>query len=194
MNIELYRIVPFFCCSLVFAICILQLDRMSSMAAKYIGRPISQLPPVQPLHMSSLDLSMGSYGGHGLAGVGAPSLDLDLLPGSSSTMANMPYQPAGFSEMEKSLMSDIASSAMEEMMRLLQTNDPLWIKSSAAADGKDVLNYDAYDRMFPKNSSRLKNPNVRVEASRDSGVVIMNGLTLVDMFMDPVQCLLFFCS
>ncbi|XP_027359063.1 homeobox-leucine zipper protein HDG11-like isoform X2 [Abrus precatorius] len=159
-----------------------ELDRVSSIAAKYIGRPISQLPPVQPIHISSLDLSMGSFGSQGLGG---PSLDLDLLPGSSSSsMPNVPpYQPACLSDMDKSLMSDIASNAMEELIRLLQTNEPLWIKSSA--DGRDVLNLDTYERMFPKTNSHLKNPNVRIEASRDSGVVIMNGLTLVDMFMDP---------
>ncbi|KAL2334322.1 hypothetical protein Fmac_015535 [Flemingia macrophylla] len=158
-----------------------ELDRVSSIAAKYIGRPISQLPPVQPIHISSLDLSMGSFGSQGFGG---PSLDLDLLPGSSSSsMPNVPpYQPACLSDMDKSLMSDIASNAMEEMIRLLQTNEPLWMKG---ADGRDVLDLDNYERMFPKANGHLKNPNVHAEASRDSGVVIMNGLTLVDMFMDP---------
>ncbi|WVZ14686.1 hypothetical protein V8G54_012252 [Vigna mungo] len=158
-----------------------ELDRVSSIAAKYIGRPISQLPPVQPIHISSLDLSMGSFASQGLGG---PSLDLDLLPGSSSSMPNVPpFQPACLSDMDKSLMSDIASNAMEEMIRLLQTNEPLWMKGP---DGRDVLDLDTYERMFPKANGHMKNPNVHVEASRDSGVVIMNGLTLVDMFMDPM--------
>lgn len=165
-----------------------ELDRVSSIAAKYIGRPITQLPPVAPIHISSLDLSMGNFGGHGM--VGGPSLDLDLLPGSSSTMQNIPYQPACLSDMEKSLMSDIASNAMEEMIRLLQTNEPLWMKSNS--DGKDVLNLENYERMFPKTNNRLKNPNIRIEASRDSRVVIMNGLALVEMFMDPNQWMALF--
>ncbi|RXH77162.1 hypothetical protein DVH24_023436 [Malus domestica] len=157
-----------------------ELDRVSSIAAKYIGRPISQLPPVQPIHISSLDLSMASFGGHGLAG---PSLDLDLLPGSAlSTMPNLPYQPPGFSDMDKSLMTDIAANAMVELLRLLQTNDPLWMKSST--DGRDVLNLESYERIFPRATSHSKNPYVRIEASRDSGVVIMSGLALVDMFID----------
>ncbi|XP_038725108.1 homeobox-leucine zipper protein HDG11-like [Tripterygium wilfordii] len=157
-----------------------ELDRVSSIAAKYIGRPISQLPPVQPLHMSSLDLSMGSFGGHGFGG---PSLDLDLLPGSSSSLPNLPFQPIRISDMDKSLMTDVAANAMEELLRLLQTNEPLWMKSST--DGRDVLNLESYERMFPRPNSHLKNPNVRIETSRDSGVVIMNALALVDMFMDP---------
>ncbi|TYG43183.1 hypothetical protein ES288_D12G317300v1 [Gossypium darwinii] len=158
-----------------------ELDRVSSIAAKYIGRPISQLPPVQPVHISSLDIRMASFDGY-VVGAG-PSLDLDLLPGSSSSMPNLPFQPVVISDMDKSLMSDIAANAMEELLRLLQTNEPLWIKSTN--DGKDVLNLESYERIFPKpNNTHFKSPNIRVEASRDSGVVIMNGLALVDMFMD----------
>ncbi|KAF3438347.1 hypothetical protein FNV43_RR21109 [Rhamnella rubrinervis] len=156
-----------------------ELDRVSSIAAKYIGRPISQLPPVQPIHISSLDLSMGSFGGHGMAG---PSLDLDLLPGSSSNIHSLPYQPLVLSEMDKSLMTDMAANAMEELLRLLQMNEPLWMKSTI--DGRDVLNLESYERLFSRPRSHLKNPNVRVEASKVTDQVIMNGLALVDMFMD----------
>ncbi|OMO57701.1 hypothetical protein CCACVL1_25697 [Corchorus capsularis] len=154
-----------------------ELDRVSSIAAKYIGRPISQLPPVQPIHISSLDLTMASFGG-----VAAPSLDLDLLPGSSSAMPNLPFQPIVVSDMDKSLMTDIATNALEELLRLLQTNEPLWIKSST--DGRDVLSLETYERIFPTPNTHFKSPNLRIEASRDSGVVIMNALALVDMFMD----------
>lgn len=154
-----------------------ELDRVSSIAAKYIGRPISQLPPVQPIHVSSLDLSMASFGGHGMP---VPSLDLDLLPGSS--FSNLPFPPMSISDVDKSLMADIAASAMDELIRLVQGNEPLWMKS--AADGRELLNLEAYERAFPRPNSHLKNPSIRTEASRDSGVVIMNDLALVDMFVD----------
>lgn len=123
---------------------------------------------------------MGSFGGHGLGG---PSLDLDLH-GSSSTIRNLPFPPMVITEMDKSLMTDIAANAMEELLRLLQTNEPLWMKSSI--DGRDVLNLESYERLFLRPNSHLKNPNIRIEASRDSGVVFMNSLALVDMFMDVV--------
>ncbi|KAL6579751.1 Homeobox-leucine zipper protein hdg11 [Orobanche minor] len=46
-----------------------ELDRISSIAAKYIGRPISQLPPMLPIHLSPLDLSMASFEPvHGIPG------------------------------------------------------------------------------------------------------------------------------
>ncbi|XP_061956765.1 homeobox-leucine zipper protein HDG11-like [Populus nigra] len=156
-----------------------ELDRVSSIAAKYIGRPISQLPPVQPVHISSLDLSMGNFGGQGLGG---PALDLDLDLDLIPTNSNLAFQPPGISDMDKSLMTAVAANAMEELLRLLQANEPLWMKSST--DGRDVLNLDSYQRIFPRAMNHLKNPNVRIESSRDSGVVIMNGVALVDMFMD----------
>lgn len=114
-----------------------------------------------------------------------PSLDLDLLPGSSSNIPNIPYQTMSMTDMDKSLMTDIARNAMEELIRLLQSNEPFWMKSMA--DGKEVLNLESYERIFPRVNSHLKNPNVRVEASRDSGVVIMNGLALVNLFLDSVR-------
>ncbi|CAA2941815.1 homeobox-leucine zipper protein HDG11-like [Olea europaea var. sylvestris] len=156
-----------------------ELDKASSVAAKYIGRSISQLPPVQPFHVSSLDLSMSSYGGLRIAG---PSLDLDLLPGSlTGSLQKLLFPTLSISDMDKSLMADIASNAMDELIRLLQTNEPLWMKS---ADGREVLNLENYERIFPSPNTHRKCPNIRNEASRDSGVVIMSGLVLVDMFMD----------
>ncbi|CAJ1936536.1 unnamed protein product [Sphenostylis stenocarpa] len=164
-----------------------ELDRVSSIAAKYIGRPISQLPPVQPIHISSLELSMACFGNQGMMGhvpAPSPSLNLDLLPaGTSSSVPNMPYHPPCLSDMDKSLMSDIASNAMEEFLRLVQTNEPLWLKSNIY--GREVLSSDAYERIFPKPNSRTNNPNVRLEASRDSAVVLMNSLSLTNMFTDP---------
>ncbi|KAF8378849.1 hypothetical protein HHK36_030198 [Tetracentron sinense] len=154
-----------------------ELERVSSITAKYLGRPISQLHPVQPIPFSSLDLSVGSFGAQG---VGGPSLDLDLLPGSSLTPA-LPFQTRPISEMDKSLMADISANAMDELIRLLQMEEPLWMKSKT--DGRDVLNLESYDRIFPR-ANHVKNPNIRIEASRDSGVVIMNGLALVNMFTD----------
>ena len=129
---------------------------------------------------------MSSFDSHGV-GVPGPALDLDLelLPGSSSAMPNLPFQPVVLSDIDKSLMTDFAANAMEELLKLLKTNEPLWINSNT--DGRDVLNLESYERMFPRANTHLKSPNLRIEASRDSGVVIMNGLALVDMFMDSVR-------
>ncbi|KAJ8465315.1 hypothetical protein OPV22_027867 [Ensete ventricosum] len=153
-----------------------ELDRVSSLASKYLGRPLTQLPPVQPVSISSLDLSAGGYGDTGIS----PSLDLDLLCRNSSSA--FPFQfPSTVSEHEKPLMVEMATTAMEEVIRLVQTNEPLWVKSS---DGRDILQLETYNRMFQRPGRQLKFPGTRIEASRDSALVIMGAMTLIDMFMD----------
>ena len=138
-----------------------------------MGRPLSHLPPLlnqMPFHSGGL------------------SLDFDLIPGSGSSMAapTLPSQPnLVLSDIDKSLMTNVAVTAMEELLRLTQTNEPLWIKNDGA---RDVLNLESYENMFPRASSRGgKNHNSRVEASRSSGIVFINAITLVDMLMDSVS-------
>ncbi|NP_001302850.1 homeobox-leucine zipper protein HDG11-like [Brassica napus] len=150
-----------------------ELERMSTVASKYMGRPISShLSTLHPLHISPLDLSMTG-----------PSLDFDLLPGSS--MHSHPNNNlATISEMDKPLMNDIALTAMEELLRLFNTNEPLWTRADG---GREILDLGSYENLFPRSGNRGKNHNVRTEASRSSGIVFMNAMTLVDMFMDGVK-------
>nr|AAL11548.1 At1g17920/F2H15_22 [Arabidopsis thaliana]AAN46804.1 At1g17920/F2H15_22 [Arabidopsis thaliana] len=155
-----------------------ELERVSSIAAKFLGRPISHLPPLlNPMHVSPLELFHTG-----------PSLDFDLLPGSCSSMSvpSLPSQPnLVLSEMDKSLMTNIAVTAMEELLRLLQTNEPLWIKTDGC---RDVLNLENYENMFTRSStSGGKKNNLGMEASRSSGVVFTNAITLVDMLMNSVK-------
>lgn len=129
---------------------------------------------------------MGSFAAHDMVGGPSLDLDLDLHQGSSSPVGpGFSFQPLVFSDTDKSIMTEIAAKAMEELLRLVQTDEPLWMKS--LNDGRDVLDLESYNQMFPQANTPLKNPNVRVEASRDSRVVIMNANSLVDMFMDPVS-------
>ncbi|KAL5200474.1 hypothetical protein ABZP36_021677 [Zizania latifolia] len=58
-----------------------ELNRVSNLTSKYLGRPFTQLPPATPMSVSSLDLSVGGMSG---AAIGGPSLDLDLLSAGSS--------------------------------------------------------------------------------------------------------------
>lgn len=159
---------------------------MSTIASKYMGRPISQLSTLHPMHISPLDLSMTSLTGCGPCGHG-PSLDFDLLPGSSMAVGpnNLQSQPnLAISDMDKPIMTDIALTAMEELLRLLHSNETLWTRTD---DCRDILNIGSYENVFPRSSNRGKNHNFRVEASRSSGIVFMNAMALVDMFMDSVS-------
>ncbi|KAK7303583.1 hypothetical protein RJT34_14493 [Clitoria ternatea] len=82
-----------------------------------------------------------------------------------------------------SLMLEIAATAMDELSRLLRIAEPIWVKSSTP-DDKYTLNLESYARLFPR-SPHFKGPNVRVEGTRDTGIVSINSMQLVDMFLDP---------
>ncbi|KAF2593499.1 hypothetical protein F2Q70_00044626 [Brassica cretica] len=86
--------------------------------------------------------------------------------------------------MDKPIMNDIALTAMQELLRLVHTNEPLWSRSDGCGE---VLNLGSYENVFPRSSNRGKNHNVRIEASRSSGIVFMNAMSLVDMFMDSAK-------
>jgi len=152
----------------------LQLDRVSSLTSKYLGRPFTQLPPVQPLSMSS-------------------SLDLDLLSGGSSGYGHHPafHLPTAVPEMERPMMAEMATRAMDELIRMAQAGEQLWARTSGP-DGREVLNVDTYDSIFSKPGSSFRGPDVHVEGSRDSGLVFMSAIGLVDMFMDSVTIEFFF--
>ncbi|CAN8292744.1 unnamed protein product [Cochlearia groenlandica] len=155
-----------------------ELERVSSIAARFMGRPLSHLPPLQnPMHISPLELFHSG-----------PSLDFDLLQGSCSSMGapSLPSQQNfAFSDMDKSLMTNVAVASMEELLRLIQTDEPLWIKTDGC---RDVLDLESYENMFTRSSSHGgKNRNLRIEASRSSCVVFINSVMLVDMLMDSAK-------
>ncbi|KAM0927269.1 hypothetical protein ACQ4PT_002988 [Festuca glaucescens] len=167
---------------------VVQLDRVSSLTSKYLGRPITQLPSMhQPLSMSSLELSVGGLGSP-VSALG-PSLDLDPFSGGSSSSFQL---PAPVSEMERPMMAELATRAMDELIRLAQAGEHLWVK---AAGGREVLNVDTYDSVFAKpGSSAFRGPDVHVEGSRDSCLVLTSAVGLVDVFMDSSKWTEFFPS
>ncbi|OIV94163.1 hypothetical protein TanjilG_13780 [Lupinus angustifolius] len=175
-----------------------KLDTMSNFVSKYTGKPFSSLPPILAINISPINVSMGTStigkqqrffdgGGNGGAGGSISSLGTNLRQETSTSCNATPYlpPPGSLSGIDEPLMSTIATIAFEEFMRLLHTNEPLWLMSPT--DGRDVLNFETYERMFPTENTRLMNRNVRVEASRDSAFVMMKSSTLAEKFMDPNQ-------
>ncbi|XP_014517364.1 homeobox-leucine zipper protein HDG11-like [Vigna radiata var. radiata] len=103
-----------------------------------------------------------------------PNLALHMMDGGHNFLAS--------EGIEKNLMAKVAATAMDELVRLVRINEPFWIKSSSP-DGKLCLLLENYQKMFPK-TKHFKGPNVRIEATKESGIVSINSLQLVDMFLD----------
>lgn len=87
-------------------------------------------------------------------------------------------------EDEKSLAMELAASSMAELVKMCQMNEPLWIRSE---NDREVLNFDEHARVFQWPLNLKQRNELRNEATRDSAVVIMNSVTLVDAFLDAVS-------
>ncbi|KAG5008346.1 hypothetical protein JHK85_026888 [Glycine max] len=123
-----------------------ELDRVCALAGKFLGRPISSLTGSigPPLPNSSLELGVGSNGFGGLSTV--PSTMPDFGVGISSPLAmvspsstrptttattTLVTPPSGFDNrsIERSIVLELALAAMDELVKMAQTDEPLWIRS-----------------------------------------------------------------
>ncbi|GAU51138.1 hypothetical protein TSUD_300710 [Trifolium subterraneum] len=88
---------------------------------------------------------------------------------------------------EKTMLSEHAILAMQELVRLVRTNEPFWIDiSNTHQDGRYTLDHESYYQVFPKNN-HIRGDTVSEESSKYSGVVGFNGMKLVEMFLDSDQ-------
>ncbi|GER52970.1 homeobox-leucine zipper protein ROC1 [Striga asiatica] len=150
-----------------------EIDRISGIAAKYVGKPMLSYPHLPTGSSSrSLELGVGNFGPQtGLTGeVYAAS---DLLRSVS-----------GPTDADKPMIIELAVAAMEELIRMAQSGEPLWIPSSD--NSSETLNEEEYGRAFPRGIGP-KPLGLKSEASRESAVVIMNHINLVEILMDVNQ-------
>lgn len=149
-----------------------EIDRISGIAAKYVGKPMLSYPQLPPGTSRSLDLGVGSFG----ASTG--------LSGEIFGAADLLRSVSGPSDSDKPMIIELAVAAMEELIRMAQTGEPLWTPST---DGSgEVLSEDEYVRTFPRGIGP-KPLGLKSEASRESAVVIMNHINLVEILMDTNQ-------
>ncbi|XP_060218787.1 homeobox-leucine zipper protein ANTHOCYANINLESS 2 [Lycium barbarum] len=167
-----------------------ELDRVCALAGKFLGRPISSLvtsmpPPAMP--NSSLELGVGSNGFGGMSNNIPTTLPLaspDFGVGVSNSMAVVASsrQSTGIERsLERSMYLELALAAMDELVKMAQTDEPLWFRSIEG--GREILNHEEYIRTFTPCIGMRPNSFVS-EASRETGMVIINSLALVETLMD----------
>lgn len=178
----------------------LQHEKVSNLLSKYIGKPISQIESLAaaqavPMDYLSLPGNNNSVTNQGLVDqpTPPPGLDLDLSSGgahafgnfsNTSTTAIPTCHIRAIPDLEKALMSETAAAAMDELVRLLQIDDPLWVKSPSG--GRCSLHRDTYESVFPR-ANHFKTSSARFESSKYSAVVVLNAMNLVDMLLDSVS-------
>ncbi|XP_052198304.1 homeobox-leucine zipper protein HDG5-like [Diospyros lotus] len=89
-----------------------------------------------------------------------------------------------FVEGNKSFVLGLAMSSMEELMKMCQATEPLWIRFEGSK--KEVLNGEEHARMFqwPLKFQQDRGNEFIVEASRHTAVVAISSFMLVDAFLD----------
>ncbi|RZB53605.1 homeobox-leucine zipper protein ANTHOCYANINLESS 2-like [Glycine soja] len=172
-----------------------ELDRVCALAGKFLGRPVSSLTSSigPPMPNSSLELGVGSNGfGQGLStvpstmpdfGVGISSPLAMVSPSSTRPTTTALVTPSGFDNrsIERSIVLELALAAMDELVKMAQTGEPLWIRSLEG--GREILNHEEYTRTITPCIGLRPNGFV-TEASRQTGMVIINSLALVETLMD----------
>ncbi|XP_038997163.1 homeobox-leucine zipper protein HDG2-like isoform X1 [Hibiscus syriacus] len=145
-----------------------EIDRISAIAAKYVGKPVVSYPllssPMTPPRLLEFSSQAGSgemySGGELLRSINAPA------------------------EADKPMIIELTVAAMEELVRMAQMGEPLWM---ASLDGStSVLNEEEYNRTFPRGMGP-KPTSFKCEASKETCVVIMNHISLVEILMDVHQ-------
>ncbi|XP_019058514.1 PREDICTED: LOW QUALITY PROTEIN: homeobox-leucine zipper protein HDG1 [Tarenaya hassleriana] len=158
-----------------------ELDRVCALAGKFLGRPIPSVSASHPLPDSALELGVGSNAGFSLAANAGFEIS---VPGASLAPVTRPpsANAVNVTGLEhRPMYLELALSAMDELVKMAQAREPLWVRSSEC--GREVLNRDEYDRTF-SSCVGPKREGFVLEASREVGMVIINSLALVETLMD----------
>ncbi|CAO2193353.1 unnamed protein product [Urochloa humidicola] len=177
-----------------------ELNRVYALATKFLGKPMAMLtgPMLQP-HMSSLpmpssslELAVGGFRGLGsIPSAGLPGSMGEFAGGVSSPLGTVitPARATGSAPpsmvgIDRSLLLELAISAMDELVKLAQIDDPLWLPSLNGSPNKEMLNFEEYNHSFLPCIG-MKPVGYVSEASRESGIVIIdNSVALVETLMD----------
>lgn len=157
-----------------------QIDRLSSIAAKYVGgggnKVSSDYPMLShPDHVAPPPTDQLVFGNN----YGQGSADMYNVAGDILRSISGPP-----TEEIKPMIIELAVAAMEEFLRMAQSEEPLWIPGINGATSIPLCEQE-YIKAFPRGlGPRLS--GFRVEASRETAVVIMNHISLVQILMDVV--------
>lgn len=165
-----------------------EIERITAMAAKYIGRHIPSMAgsiPVAPAAGSSsptgscvLEHNSNSAGGVLIGGSNEQVGMSTPVPGPS-----VPDIAARLTDSEKPLVVELAVVAMEELLQVAQASEPLWIPHPSSPVPLECIDHDVYVQRFPRGIGPTP-PGLHSESTRHTGLVIMNSTSLVETLMD----------
>ncbi|KAG2587352.1 hypothetical protein PVAP13_5NG136300 [Panicum virgatum] len=178
-----------------------ELNRVYALATKFLGKPMSMLagPLMQPhlsslpMPSSSLELAIGDFRGLGsMPSATMPGSMGEFAGGVSSPLGTVitPARATGSAPLamvridDRSMLLELAINAMDELVKLAQIDEPLWLPSLNGSPNKEMLNFEEYAHTFLPCIG-VKPMGYVSEASRESGLVIIDdSVALVETLMD----------
>ncbi|XP_074571016.1 homeobox-leucine zipper protein HDG1-like isoform X1 [Curcuma longa] len=160
-----------------------ELERVCALAGKFLGRSMTSFPAHNvdvappPFPSSLLELGVGSNGG--FAGLISPAAP-DLFP-PAPAIINPLDGAAVATSADRSMLLDLALAAMDELVAMAHMDLPLWIRSTDG--GSETLNYEQYHHSV-RRIAGMSPAGFVAEASRQTGMAIINSLALVETLMD----------
>ncbi|RZR97165.1 hypothetical protein BHM03_00026284 [Ensete ventricosum] len=160
------------------------LERLPCVASRYSGRQLQPLGPAPPVLLPSLDLDMGIYSRHFNEPPVVSCTDLIPIPQISDEPS--PFPGMLIMDQDKPLVLDLAMTAADHLVRMCNTTEPLWVRRGGTTT-VEVLDLEEHARMCPwPMDLKQQQGRSRTETSRDSAMVIMNSITMVDAFLDAL--------
>ncbi|OIV95986.1 hypothetical protein TanjilG_27090 [Lupinus angustifolius] len=147
-----------------------EIEKTRKLVESYMEKPQSQ-PELQ------LDLTLGIGCSNDPSQASAPNiLAIQSVPQNLGLSSDENIMP-------KAQMIGAAIAAKEELLGLLTTDEPFWVKSRT--DNQTlILHRRSYEWLFPR-VPLIKSSKTREESSKGSRILSMSPKRLVDMFMDP---------
>lgn len=196
---------PLFISIFLFLLFIFQIDSMSGLAAKYAaGKSASNSYYNMPSNQNqmpsrSLDLGVVNNNSSSINNNNSsinnsnnknnnnnnyvvqaqPVAMVGEMYGGNDPLRELPL----LSSFDKDLISEIGLVAVEEINQLTLSADPLWVPGNY---GSEVINEDEYLRHFPRGIGPTL-LGARTESSRQTAIVMMHHMKLVEMLMDVVS-------
>ncbi|WOL20334.1 homeobox-leucine zipper protein ROC5-like [Canna indica] len=152
-----------------------ELTRLCSLASRFLGPSMSSMAnPISP----SLLLELGVGSNVDFAGLSSVWVapNITAMPDLFSTMTN-----SLVSASERSMLLELAMAAVEELVGMAQMKEPLWIPMIDSTG--ETLNFEVYHQGFQRITG-VPLMGYVPEVSRETRMVAMNSLALVDTLMN----------
>ncbi|XP_020247870.1 homeobox-leucine zipper protein ROC3-like isoform X1 [Asparagus officinalis] len=162
-------------------------DELQHLSCIVDADPLLALSPAPLLMLPSPDPDMSIYSRH----LG----ELQMVPVHTITKNHPKLGGPIIMDQDQGPAMELATTASEHLKRLCSIGEPLWINNNNFGGIVEVLNVEEYRKSFHwPVELKQESGEFRNEGTRDSGLVMMNSVTLVDVFLDANKWMELFSS